>query len=171
MSIAIEALEMAIQMEKDGYDFFIKAARKTRDPKGKYIFNQLARDEIEHLKKLEAALNSLKETGQWIDSKKPIRGYNFLEEPNIFTGEKAEQAKIRVTADDMEALKLAIALEADAIPFYKEKAEKIDDPKGKGVFNSLAQEEENHLAILQGEYDYVSNSGFWCGIQEFILEP
>lgn len=172
MSIAIEALEMAIQMEKDGYDFFLKAAKKTRDPKGRDIFNQLARDEITHLKKLEASLNSIKETGQWIGSEEPVvKEYKFVEEPNIFTGEKAKQAKIRENADDMEVLKLAIELEADAVPFYRKKAEEIDDPKGKEVFNSIAQEEENHLTILQGEYDYVSNSGFWCGIQEFILEP
>lgn len=173
MSIVIEALEIAIQMEKDSYDFFINAARKTRDPKGKAIFNQVARDEIEHQEKFETLLNSLKETGQWIASEevKSVKKYKFVEESNIFTEGKAKHAKIRESTNDMEALKLAIDIEVDSIQFYKEKAEKIDDPKGKEIFNYVIQEEENHLTILRGEYDYVSNSGFWCGIQEFISEP
>jgi len=90
--------------------------------------------------------DSLRETGQWVVNKEPIRRYRLVEELSIFKAQKAEQAKV------------------------KEKAEEIDDPKGKEMFNSIAQEEENHLTILKGEYDYVSNSGFWCGIQEFILE-
>lgn len=54
----------------------------------------------------------------------------------------------------MNAFKLAIKTETDAISFYKETAEKTKHPVGKKMFLSIMQDEERHLdefkCILQG---------------------
>ena len=44
-----DAIRMAIQMERDGYDFYKKAAAQTSSEMGQTIFESLANDEIVHL--------------------------------------------------------------------------------------------------------------------------
>ena len=42
----LQAIETAIQIEKDGLAFYNESARQTDDPNGKKMFQSLARDEI-----------------------------------------------------------------------------------------------------------------------------
>ena len=44
-----DAIKTAIQMEKDGYSFYKKAASQTNSDMGKTIFESLANDELLHL--------------------------------------------------------------------------------------------------------------------------
>ena len=44
-----EAIQTAIQMEKDGYSFYKKAASQTSSDTGKTFFESLASDEQVHL--------------------------------------------------------------------------------------------------------------------------
>jgi len=54
----------------------------------------------------------------------------------------------------MDAIKIAIKTETDAIAFYKEAAEKTRHPIGKKMFLSIMEDEEGHLenfeCILEG---------------------
>ena len=47
---AVDAIKMAIQLEKDGRAFFEEAAQKTENQLGKKMFEKLAKDEIDHLR-------------------------------------------------------------------------------------------------------------------------
>jgi rubrerythrin len=62
---AMAALNLAIQTEKDGYQFYLEAARRTRDPKGKDLFSALADDEILHEQILIARRDTLEREGTW----------------------------------------------------------------------------------------------------------
>ena len=44
-----DAILTAIQMEKDGYSFYMKAAAQTNSDMGRSIFESLASDEQQHL--------------------------------------------------------------------------------------------------------------------------
>jgi rubrerythrin len=48
--------------------------------------------------------------------------------------------------------------------------EKTDDADGRAMYAYLVEQEEGHHTILQGEYDYLTGTGFWFDIQEFDLE-
>ena len=50
---ARDALRIAIATERSGLDFYTRAARVTRDARGRKVFHDLALEEKEHLGKLE----------------------------------------------------------------------------------------------------------------------
>ena len=62
---ALLALDVAIQTEKDGREFYKRAAVNTVDPGGKVLFTSLADDELEHLGLLEAQREALARDGRW----------------------------------------------------------------------------------------------------------
>ncbi len=49
----------------------------------------------------------------------------------------------------VEALKIAIRVEQSGYRFYRRAAEETEDPKGKELFNSLANDEEAHESIVR----------------------
>ena len=55
-----DAIKTAIQMEKDGYSFYKKAAAQTNSDMGKTIFEGLAADEQMHLGVFEKMFEEIK---------------------------------------------------------------------------------------------------------------
>jgi rubrerythrin len=56
---------------------------------------------------------------------------------------------------DLSALRVAYLIEKDAVDFYRHAAQKTGDPQGKRIYLDLVRMEESHLALLQGEYDFL----------------
>lgn len=165
-----QAIETAIQIEKDGLEFYTAAARQTADPSGKKMFQSLARDEAAHLKLFEAVHESLRKDGNWLSPKQVAAiGPKRPARPPIFpTGNEIKG--MQVPERELAALQRGIQAEEDSISFYSEARDKTDDPDGKALYSYLIEQEEGHRAILQGEYDYLTNTGFWFDIREFDLE-
>src|SRR5262249_27112166 len=51
-----------------------------------------------------------------------------------------------------DALRMAIATERSGLDFYTRAVRIASDPRGRRVFEKLAEEERTHLATLQGRY-------------------
>jgi Fur family ferric uptake transcriptional regulator len=51
-----------------------------------------------------------------------------------------------------DALRIAIATERSGLEFYTRAASIAKDPRGKAVFQKLAEEEREHLSTLEGRY-------------------
>lgn len=56
------------------------------------------------------------------------------------------------------------------IEFYSQQMNRTDDPDGKAMYAYLVSQEKGHRRILEGEYDYLTGTGFWFDVQEFNLE-
>ena len=182
----LKAIETAIQIEKDGLAFYTEAARQTDDPNGKKMFKSLARDEAAHLKLFEDARQALLEKGNWLSPEEvaAISPGEFERSPIFPTGEEVKatlrpfdgaQDRLRsgqaeVPKRELDALQRGLQAEKDSIAFYSQERDKTDDPDGKAMYAYLVEQEEGHRTILQGEYDYLTRTGFWFDIQEFSLE-
>jgi len=70
--VALDALEKAIRIEKDGRRFYLQAAAGTRDQRGKEIFLSLAQAEEEHLRIVEKQYDSLSEGTGEVDLGRPL---------------------------------------------------------------------------------------------------
>jgi len=55
----MNAIEIAIKMEKDAIDFYSKAAEKTSHPAGKKMFQSITEDEKRHLSMLSQIFKEL----------------------------------------------------------------------------------------------------------------
>ncbi|MCX8033972.1 MAG: ferritin family protein [Thermodesulfovibrio sp.] len=49
----------------------------------------------------------------------------------------------------MKSIELALKMETDAVKFYKEAAEKISHPVGKKMFLTIAEDEKNHIKMIE----------------------
>ena len=154
LEAALAALQMGIQTEIDGYDFYVKFAAQTEDPGARAIFERLAQDEVMHLELLRNARAALEESGAWTEYKglpsSPVEG------APIFSRDRVEENVVTYTSD-LSALRVAYLIEKDAVDFYRRAAQETDDTNGKRMYLDLVKMEEGHLALLQGEYDYLRN--------------
>ena len=151
-SAALAALQMAIQTEIDGYGFYQKFAAQTQDPDARVMFERLAQDEVMHLEILRNVKAMLEESGEWAE----YRGMSLppAEGAPIFSRERVAENIVAYTSD-LSALRVAYLIEKDAVDFYRRAAQETDDPNGKRVYLDLVKMEEGHLALLQGEYEFL----------------
>lgn len=166
----LQAIETAIQIERDGLDFYTQAAKQTDDPKGKRMFKTLANDERAHLELFENAREALLDRAEWLTPEQvgAISPKTPFRQPVFPTGEAIQAAD--VPARELAVLERGIQAEEDSIRFYTEQMERMGDPNAKAMYVYLVEQEEGHRTILQGEYDYLAGTGFWFDTQEFNLE-
>jgi rubrerythrin len=148
----LAALQMAIQTEIDGYNFYQKFASQTEDVNAKAMFERLARDEVMHLELLRNTKAMLEESGEWA----PYKGVPLepVEGAPIFSRERVEQNVVAYTSD-LSALRVAYLIEKDAVDFYHRAAQETDDPNGTRMFLDLVKMEQGHLDLLEGEYTFL----------------
>ncbi len=61
----LEALKIAMKMEKDGYDYYVAAAAKAGSPQEKELFERLVIEENDHYAILSETFSFLDNSGQW----------------------------------------------------------------------------------------------------------
>ncbi len=150
----IKAINVAMEAEKGAYQNYSKAAKKTKNPKGKDMFQQLSEFEMNHYQKLKELLKSLQEKGEWI-----LYYGTSLKKKMIPL--KVEKAKGQEQLTDMDALKMAIREEKKAQTYYRLMAELAKDPRGRDMYKRLADEEALHEKVLNDQYYSLHNTGVW----------
>ena len=145
---ARDALRIAIATERSGLEFYTRAARMTRDPRGRKIFQDLAHEEQTHLSKLEARYNELLRRDPQLESRP-----TFLFFKGAAHGLFAEGAeRLLHGVDDQQALMIGIRCERGSHRFFKKYGERFEDSEGKQIFLEFADEERMHLDLLVREY-------------------
>jgi Fur family ferric uptake transcriptional regulator len=146
---ARDALRIAIATERSGLEFYARAARITKDPRGKRIFHELAEEEKHHLGTLEERYRKLLEQDPRLESRPTF--LFFKGAANGLFAEGADQLR-RDGMDDLEALRIGIRCERGSHRFFKRYGERFEDSEGKQVFLEFAEEERQHLELLIREY-------------------
>lgn len=149
-----KAIEIAMQAEKEASQFYAKASKKTKDPRGRDMLQQLSEFETNHYNKLKELSKSLREKGEWI-----LYSGTSLKKKALSI--KADKIKGQDQLTDMDALKLAIREEKRAGAYYRSMAELTKDPRGKDMYKRLAGEEELHQKLLNDQYYSLHNTGIW----------
>ncbi len=150
----LKAIRVAIQAEKEASQAYAKAAKHTKNPKGRDMFEQLSEFEMNHFQKLTGLLNSLQEKREWV-----LYGGTSLKKRA--TSFKIEKPKGQEQLTDMDALKIAIREEKKALGYYRSLAELTRDPRGKDMYKRLADEESLHEKLLNDQYYSLHNTGLW----------
>lgn len=150
----VKAVKVAMEAEKEASQFYSKAAKKTRNPKGRDMFQQLSEFEANHYQRLKELLKSLQEKGEWI-----LYSGTSLKKKSIPI--KVEKPKGQEQLTDMDALKIAVREEKKARTYYRAMAELTKDPRGKDMYRGLADEEALHEKVLNDQYYSLHNTGIW----------
>ena len=145
---ARDALRIAIATERSGLDFYSRAAKLTKDARGRRVFEKLAEEEKEHLGTLEARYRELIEQDPELEARPTFLFFKGAANGLFAAG--AEQLSKGV--NDREALMIGIKCERGSHRFFKRYGEKFEDSEGKKIFLEFADEERVHLELLIREY-------------------
>jgi rubrerythrin len=163
-----DAIKGAIKLEIDGKEFFNHAADIAQSERGKKMFQWLANEEVRHLEVFGKLFSSILKGEDW---KKYVDSAGIGGEvPLIKRLEESLKAQGDKAKGEIEALRIGMELERNAIDFFRDAASKAGDPKAAGIFTKISEEEEFHYDILQGQLDSVTRSGFWLGSAEFQMD-
>ena len=161
-----DAIIEAIKLEIEGRKFFNHAADITEHETGKKVFLFLAEEEVKHLETFGGMFNQILGDSDW---KQYIREGVQEEEAPLVT--KLKESIRRVEGKgEVEALRIGMELEENAIRFFTEAAAATDDPVAKKIFREISEEEKFHFDLLQAQYDSVTHSGFWLDSAEFEMD-
>jgi rubrerythrin len=146
--LARDALRIAIATERSGLDFYTRAAKVTKDARGRKVFQDLALEEKEHLGKLETRYAELLRRDPQLESRP-----TFLFFKGAANGLFAEGAdRLMRGVNDQQALMIGIRCERGSHRFFKKYGERFEDSEGKQIFLEFADEERDHLDLLIREY-------------------
>ena len=145
---ARDALRIAIATERSGLEFYSRAARITKDARGRRVFQKLADEEKEHLGTLEARYRELLEQDPQLESRPTFLFFKGAANGLFAAG--ADQLAQGV--NDRQALMIGIRCERGSHRFFKRYGEKFEDSEGKRIFLEFADEERAHLELLIREY-------------------
>ncbi len=150
----MDAVEMAIKMEQEAIDFFTKCAGKTNNPVGKKMFLSIVEDEKYHM----ACATKVRQGQEFKPAEtSPLQDMKMIFEQN----KDAMLQRVSSTTDELEALEMAMKMEEETIKFYKKAAAEATGPAEKAFFECLIKDEEEHFAIFQNTYSFISDAGNW----------
>ncbi|MCX5713385.1 MAG: ferritin family protein [Candidatus Omnitrophica bacterium] len=143
-----EIVEIGIQIEKNGRDFYNALVGKTKSPKAADIFKYLAKEEEKHIKAFEGILNKL-------DQYRPAEAYpgeyftymQALAGEHIFTKKGQGVLSAKSIASDRVAIEAGVGFEQDSIVFYSG-MKRVVPAYDQKVIEELIAQEENHLRQL-----------------------
>jgi Fur family transcriptional regulator, ferric uptake regulator len=145
---ARDALRIAIATERSGLEFYTRAARLTRDARGRKIFQKLAEEEKEHLGKLEQRYRELIAQDPKLETQPTFLFFKGAANGLFAAGTE----ELKKGVDDRHALLVGIRCERGSHKFFKKYGERFEESEGKRIFLEFADEEHDHLELLIREY-------------------
>jgi rubrerythrin len=143
-----EVIEIGIQIEKNGRDFYNTLAKQSKIAKAGDVFNYLAAEEEKHIKVFQGILEKT-------EKYQPPESYpgeyfaymNALASEYIFTQKDKGKEIAQSIKTDKEAVDLGIGFEKDSIIFY-EGMKKVVPEYNHKIIDELIAQEQNHLRQL-----------------------
>jgi rubrerythrin len=149
----LDAIRLASEAEERAVAFYDEAAKKTNNPLGRELLEQLADFERHHHTQLLALEDSLCNSGACI----------MYEGRELAFPVPDEVEKIK-QADKMSAMGIieaAIEIKRKAEERYAALAEQTTDPNGQAMFQRLAEEEHANHRVLEDAYWSLNDRGVW----------
>ena len=156
----MNAYEYAMQMEKEGEQFYRELADKSSDEGLKNIFLNLANEEVKHYE----LFKNIAESEDHIEIPKMDVMKDAKE---IFAEMKASGKELDFGDDQIALYKKALESEDKAYNLYIDKANEVSNPEHKEIFLKIAAEEKKHLELLENLVDFVESPKNWLESAEF----
>ena len=143
-----EIVELGIQIEKNGKDFYLALVDLAGNEEVKSVFKDLAEEEEKHIdvfKKIFDDSCKYEPKGAYPDEY--FAYMNALASQYIFTQEGKGAELARSVKDCEEGIDLGIRFEKDSILLYQEMKELVPD-EDKSLVDGLILQEKKHLSRL-----------------------
>ncbi len=154
---AAEALKESMAIELQGREFYLVAAEKTEDERGKEIFSFLSREEQRHFQYIRNAYDNIME-GKAFLLEIPERPESYME-AEIFSPE----FKKRIGGKNFaaSALGIGILLEKNSFELYSNLARMSSSDDLRNLYFHLSRWEKTHYEMLNREWESIKED-FWA---------
>ncbi len=146
---AKEILEMPEQLEKNGYEFYRKAADDVKDDEIKKFLLELAAMEVSHEKtflELKNQLTAGEKEELVFDPYEETEAYlQALAQTRVFYEKEIDTTSVE------EVLKAGIIAEKDSIVFYLGMKDLVPEGNGKDKIDKIIKEEMKHIQIISNK--------------------
>ena len=150
-----EVVEAGIQLEKDGKEFYLSAAGKTKSGLARKMFECLAADEERHM----AWIRNLS-SGDATAGSANRATYDALRP--IFADAPAEtRMAAEMSEDDLSAIDVAIGMEEKSIAAYQEWAQEDAGEDVQKLCQALVGQEQFHKQMLENTKMYLDKTCDW----------
>jgi rubrerythrin len=160
------SIEMALKNERTEMQFYLDHAKRSKNPLARAMFQTCARDEAEHMSRIQHLHERLIAAGSW-PAEMPIEvsGSNIKDVLDAQIGKKdAEDHDM----DDEKALEHAAAFESRGMEFYEKLALVCENPAERGFFTFLATIEREHYLSISETLFYLRDPEAWYEEKEKI---
>ncbi|MDD5503885.1 MAG: ferritin family protein [Candidatus Omnitrophica bacterium] len=156
-----DIIEVAVEIEKNGAQFYSGFAKKCKDKAIARFFNDMAEEEKKHEKDFLAILSS-------IGGYQPCQAYGqeYLYYLNAVAGgylfKSDDDFRKRVSDIDTvkDAVDFSLGIEKDSILIY-EQMKKILPDKDKPVIEMIIDQEKSHVRLIWGIRENLSKGGLY----------
>jgi len=150
---ARDALRIAMETESRGIRFYTEASKLVSRESTRKAFLEMLKDERHHFARLKKQWDGLiSEQPEVLDAPVFLH-FDFKALKKIFPSREQISRKLKAEITEEQALRLAMQMEHDAHRFFSEYAEKFSDTRGRDIFLKFAEEEQEHIEIIQAAYD------------------
>jgi rubrerythrin len=156
----LTALEVALNNESREREFYLKNAKRTKNPLGKKMFQQIGDDELEHYERLKELHQKWSKQQKWPETV-PLKVKDTIVKDILLEFVKKVDTTAKGDSDDLEAVRTAIDFEARGAKYYAELRDSISDPKEKQFFDLLARMENEHYISLKDTEEYFIDPASW----------
>lgn len=152
-----ELMELAIQIEKNGLEYYALMSEKSVNPETKQVFEYLGREEQGHLENFvkirERLAESQKEKAfQIADEYNTPEMFNYLNamfDGRVFPNLKSHAEIAGEIKTDEQAIYHAIGFEKDTVLFFHEILDILGpDDQNRSLVRELIRQEKIHIARL-----------------------
>jgi len=156
----LKALQIAIQMEIDGKEYYLKASQESSNELGKKLLESLASEEDTHRQKFEEIYSAIRSKKAWPATDFQPDGGKRLR--TIFTRATKEIGpSIKSLATELDTIQTAMDLENKTYDFYKSQGGNATYDTERGFYETLAAEEREHHLVLLDYYEYLKDPAGW----------
>lgn len=144
-----QIIQQAIEEEIESYEFYEAASKKVEEESIKKLFDDLAKEELDHKKFLE----------DFLDSK--VQTMELKEVDDYKVAETIDRPRLTTEMDFIDGLKLAIKREEEAMEMYRGLASACEDVQTRDIFLGLSRMEALHKTRLEDIFVTVGYREVW----------
>jgi rubrerythrin len=156
----LNALEVALNNETREREFYLKNAKRTKNPLGKKMFQQIGDDELEHYERLKQLHQKWAKQEKWPETV-PLKVKDTVVKDILLDFVKKVDVTAKGDSDDLEAVRAAIDFEAKGAKFYAELRDSVTNPKERQFFDLLSKMENEHYLSLKDTEEYFIDPASW----------
>jgi rubrerythrin len=161
----LEALKIAISMETDGKEYYLKASASSSSKVGKELLKSLAEAEDRHKQVFTSIYQAISSKKAWpkVELAKDV-GKKLR---TILSGAPVGKSPVaKADSSELDAIQTAIDMEVKTYDFYTAEGSKATYDIEKEFYQRLSAEERQHQLVLVDYYDYLKDPAQYFTMKE-----